>query len=61
MDGSRIDPNLWKSGYPKLNQTKTCVHLDGDEAAISNLPCDGYDTVGVICQNQDGKSILVIF
>ena len=61
MDGSRIYPYLWKPGYPKLNQAKTCVHLDGDEAAISNLPCEGYDPVSVICQNQDGKSILVIF
>ncbi|XP_022803753.1 uncharacterized protein LOC111341067 [Stylophora pistillata] len=60
MDGSPINPNLWKSGYPEENQKKTCVHLDKNESAIINLPCEVSYVVAVICQNRDGKSILVI-
>ena len=57
MDGSPIDPALWKSGYPRQDEEKTCVVLDRNQPEIINLPCVKNVTSGVtgfICQSREG-------
>lgn len=55
MDGSPIDSTLWKPGYPKEENGKTCVVLDRHEPAVKNVPCVRSAVTGFICQCRDGR------
>ncbi|KAL9987310.1 hypothetical protein ACROYT_G001594 [Oculina patagonica] len=56
IDGSPIDSTLWKSGYPRENDVKTCVVLDRYTPAIKaikNVPCVSSGVIGFICQSRE--------
>ncbi|XP_078377085.1 uncharacterized protein LOC144660350 [Oculina patagonica] len=52
MVGLQIDSSLWKSGYPKKENGKTCVVLDRHAPALKNIPCVRSGLTGFICQSQ---------
>ncbi len=56
MDGSQIDAFLWKSGYPREENGKTCVVLDRHAPVMKNLPCVRSGLTGFICQSQQGEN-----